>query len=483
MKKLTKIVALILGASMTLSLAGCGEKKTSNDGIKTLIWLVPGASKEDMGIVLEKLNEIAVEKVGAKLDVQWIDDGAYQEKLNTYMATSKKYDIAFAGYNNPLDKAAEKGGILALDELLEKVPALKDSLPDYAWDLVKFDGKIYGIPNYQVLAGANCINVENGILNDIGGFDPHSYTKLDEIEPYLEAAKKYIEEKGLKGVYPFAPLRNSSMPLVFGYCDDYEKFDNILFKQNSDGKWEGTLMYETPEFKKGVDKLYDWYQKGYIRSDIVSLDSDTTSKYAVSLATYKPGIEVLYKNQDIDVTCQLIEKPTITGCGALTVIGKDCQDPELAIKMIELVNTDKEFYNLLTLGIEGVHYEKVDDNTFRYITTGNDNKYWVNGGWRFGNQFNEYVKEGDEPDVWEQTIAYNNSAKVSAFAGFSVDTTPIRTELTQMETVLKSYSFVGVGAANPADYYEEFLQKLEAAGAEKVVAEYEKQINEFYSAK
>ena len=38
---------------------------------------------------------------------------------------------------------------------------------------------------------------------------------------------------------------------------------------------------------------------------------------------------------------------------------------------------------------------------------------------------------------------------------------------------------INLGAANPDDYYDEFLQKLKKAGADKVVAEYERQINEW----
>ena len=38
-----------------------------------------------------------------------------------------------------------------------------------------------------------------------------------------------------------------------------------------------------------------------------------------------------------------------------------------------------------------------------------------------------------------------------------------------------------VGAKNPEDYYDEFIAELKKAGSDKVVAEYERQINEFMS--
>lgn len=485
MKKINKIIALVLSASMLTGLAGCKKnKKASSDGdVPTLTWLVPVKEPKDSALVEEKLNEISVAKIGAKIDIQWIDIGAYKEKMNTFMATSKKFDLAFAGFNNPLNNAATKGAVIALDELLEKTPALKSSMPEYAWNLCKVNGKIYGVPNYQILAKARCVNVNNDFLKEIDGFNPREWKKLDDVEPYLEEVKKYLAQKGTNNAYALAPLRESIMPLVFGYADEYVMHDNILFKQDDSGNWKGTIMWEAPEYKKGVERLYEWYQKGYIRSDILSAEGDPHEVYAVSFDVWKPGIETIFKARGIDTICQRIEKPTITDCAALTVISRTSDNPELAMKAIELVNTDKEYFNTLTLGIEGVHYEKTGENTFKYIGDATSSNYYLNSrAWVFGNQFNEYVQDGNDPDVWEQTKEYNDSAAISPFCGFSVDTKSIRTELSQLETVISAHSFVNVGAADPATYYDEFIKKIKAAGSDKIVEEYEKQIAEFLAA-
>lgn len=483
MKKLNKIIALLLGTSMLFGISACNKKESDTAGVKTLTWLVPGDTPEDLPMVLEKVNEITVEKIGAKVDLQFIDAGAYKEKLNTYMATSKKYDLAVAGYCNPLNNAADKGGIMALDELLETVPELKESLPDFVWDLAKHNGKIYAVPNYQVLPAAYGVNFFKEYLDDIGDFNPYSVHTLDDCEPYFEKAKAYFEEKGMQNAYALSPLRTKLMPLTLDYCKDYSAYGDVLFKQNENGEWKGQIMWEVPEYRQAVEKIREWYEKGYIRPDIVSSEGDTHGKAAVTMAVWKPGIEEIYATQGNDLYCQPIQTPVIDESKVFTVIGKDCKDPELAIKLISLVNTDKELYNLITLGIEGVHYEKTGENTFKYIGDSKTNKYFVNAGWKFGNQFNEYVVDGSDEDVWEQTKAYNESAKISPFAGFSAETKPIRTELSQIETVASKYAFAYVGAQNPADYYDTFISEIKAAGSDKVVAEYERQIAEFLANK
>ena len=59
MKKLNKIIAFLLGASMLAGVTGCKKNEMmSNDGeVKTLTWLVPKKEPEDAAMIEEKLNE------------------------------------------------------------------------------------------------------------------------------------------------------------------------------------------------------------------------------------------------------------------------------------------------------------------------------------------------------------------------------------------------------------------------------------------
>jgi len=476
-----RIILFVLCFFFLFCTFGCTQEEVEDTDMITLRWMIPGKTPEDLPLVTEKINEITTKKIGARVEFQYVDTGAYQEKMEGYMATAYEYDLAFGGAYNTLINAASKGGILSLDEMIQKHPKLKEAIPDYAWELTKYNGEIYGVPNLQVLPMVYAVSCEKRWLEKIGGFDPYSINKLDDIEPYFEAAMRYFEENGIENVVPFTPLKNRIGPIVFGYCDIYDKVDNVMFIKDDKGEWKGKIMWETPEFQRGVKRLYEWYKKGYIREDI--LEEKTNISQIVNLTIYKPGIETNYLGQGFSTSCQLVQKPVIEWCAAMTYIGKDSQNPELAMKLIELVNTDKELYNLITLGIEGVHYEKTGENTFRYIGSSNDNKYFVNAGWKFGNQFNEYIQEGADLTVWEDTMEYNDSAKLTPFAGFSINNENIREELEQIDEIVDSYPVIHLGAANPDDYYDEFLQKLKEAGADKVVAEYERQINEFMKEK
>jgi len=474
-KLLVKVVSLLVIASVLLCSAGCGDKTVVLNSVPTVKWIIPCAPPKDPARVMEKVNEVLADKIGVKLEVEYIDPGAYKEKMNTYMAASKSYDLAFVGAYMPFSTAASKGGIVSIDKYLNDYPELKESIPDYAWDMVKYEGKTYGIPNLQVLPVAQAACISNEMLNKYG-FSADSFKKIDDLEPFL----KMVKEGSGNNYYAFAPTKTGSTLEAFGYCDEYAKVDNVYFKKDSSGKWVGTYKFEVPEYRKQVEKLNEFYKKGYIRKDVVSADG-TSGDYAVYFAVYKPGMETFYKSQNKDVSCILIQKPVIEKCQAITALGKDSKYPVEAIKLYNELNKNKELFNLLTLGIEGENYEKTGENKFKYIGDQNTNSYWINGAWRFGNQFNAYIAEGDPDDVWEETQKYNDEAEVSPFVGFVLDPTPIRTELSQIESVINKYSIVYLGAGDPGEYYNDFLSELKKSGTDKVVAEYEKQISEFLS--
>ena len=480
-KFFNRAVAAILGACIVFACTGCGNDTATSensDAVK-ITWLLRMSKPKEVEPVLEEVNKILGERIGVNLELEFIDSGAYTEKLNTYMASSKPYDLAFAGAGNPLVNAASKGGILSLDELLQKVPDLKESIPDYAWELVKYDNKIYGVPNLQVMPTALAVLLRTELL-DKYGYKPEDFHSIDDLEPFLAKVKAGEPED----MYPFSPSRNSEVLEAISYCDDYAKADNVYFKQDADGTWKGTYKYETPEYRKQAEKMYDYYSKGYIRKDIVSAEGSTVGKGAAcTFSVYKPGLETEYKAQGFDLKVQLISKPVISKCQALTVVGKDSKNPEKAMEVLREINLDKKLFNLISFGIEGKNYEMVGENTYRYLGDKSTNTYWLNAPWLFGNQFNAYVKEGADPDVWEQTEKYNEEAELSPFVGFAIDDKQIRTELSQLETVISRYSVINVGAENPANYYDEFLSELKKAGSEKVAAEYERQINEFMANK
>ena len=85
--------------------------------------------------------------------------------------------------------------------------------------------------------------------------------------------------------------------------------------------------------------------------------------------------------------------------------------------LLNLVFADPYLFNLLCFGVEGVNYEFAEDGSVTYIEEGGYNPCV---DWAMGNQFNAYVRTGQDLDVWDQTKAMNDAgigAAVSDTAG------------------------------------------------------------------
>ena len=68
------------------------------------------------------------------------------------------------------------------------------------------------------------------------------------------------------------------------------------------------------------------------------------------------------------------------------VITKNTISPELAMKVLNLFYTDADIMNLLSYGVEGVHYKKLDNGFITYVGKEKKNPF-LNNAWNMPNQF------------------------------------------------------------------------------------------------
>jgi len=163
-------------------------------------------------------------------------------------------------------------------------------------------------------------------------------------------------------------------------------------------------------------------------------------------------------------------------------IPRQSKSPEKAMAFMNLLFSDPEVVNLLNYGIEDQHYIKVSDNEIKFPegVTVVDHPYNFGLSWEFGNQFLSYVFEGTDPDIWDKTREYNDSALQSAALGFIVDVEPIKNEFAAVFNVFVQYqSGLGTGSVDPDVYLPEFIEKLKAAGIDTIVAEKQRQLDDW----
>ena len=476
LKLIKRIAVSAVAACMVLAVLSCGEKTADNGAadMPVLKWYLPGTEQADADAVGEKINEILSEKIGCKLDIEYVDDSVYREKIAMLTDNGDTFDLCFVGYLNPYANMIERGGLMPINEYLDNAPELIGILPDYALSAIDFGGKIYAFPNMQIFASCTGLYIREDLFSEYGKLDINSIEKVQDLEPFFEWVKTAHPE-----VYPFKTGYGSGLGKEYGYGVE-EEICTGVFVTNTDGVLKAENEFCLPNRLDEARLMREYYEKGYIRSDEAGASASANDSYAAWRGVYKPDGDVEYSNAAGKkiIGINLSRKGEINSKSiknTMTGVGAKSRYPKLAVQIIELMNTDKELYNLVSFGIEGKHYKKVGENRIEQIS---GSGYDPGRTWRFANQFNAYILPGKSDDVWEQTKKLNDEAYISKLIGFSFKNDNVRDEIAQVEVVSKKYSSMYKGFLPLESYYDDFLKELEDAGIGRIIDEVNKQLEE-----
>ncbi len=150
---------------------------------------------------------------------------------------------------------------------------------------------------------------------------------------------------------------------------------------------------------------------------------------------------------------------------------------------IDLLFHDKELKNLLSWGIEGVHYKKVGENQIDYAdgVTPETSGYTGMAQWALGgSQFLDYLWVNESPDKWEKMQEFNDSAVPTEALGWTFNQESVRTEVAACQTVADEFGeALNSGIIDYDELYPRMKAAYETAGIQKIIAEAQKQLDAF----
>lgn len=177
-----------------------------------------------------------------------------------------------------------------------------------------------------------------------------------------------------------------------------------------------------------------------------------------------------------------------TGCanGNSFIIPWSSENPEKAMMLWDLMYTNAEVSNLFINGIQGKHWDYTDDTeTFINTPDGVDpnTSGYSSVDWSWPNQRITPVWEGNEADLWEQLEEFNTTGIVSPAMGFSWDSSSVQNQVTSVNNVISEYNnALRWGTMDPSNI-DQLNADLEAAGINEIVAEKQRQLDEFLASK
>ncbi len=477
-----RFVAVMLLAVMVFSFSACGRKDTAkDDGIYTVNWYMqkPVSDMSHQKSVEAEVNKILEERVGARIKFNFLDAAQWENRVNVMIASNADFDILFAG--GKFHEYARKNAFLDITDLLDKYGSdIKAKTDDFAWDAVKREGKIYGIPGQTFYVPYMSFAIKKDLAEKYN-LDYKNLKTLDDIEPFLEKIKK-----NEPNMYPIIATAGDGFPRpksdryvtimedVVYYDTDTDKF--VPYTDNVD---------EFDTFRK----INEFYKKGYIAKDAASKTELTgeikSGKYAVfsgrmdaTKTTNLYGFECV----ESDPTFGIVSTDNVLN--AASGISRNCKNPEKVIKVLNEIWKDPYLSNTLAYGLEGQDYvvDKEGDDLTKHITpnSGNDVKWSVWHNW-IGPLWDQWDSPWNSRESLEYRQQLNKEAKISPVLGFVFDQKNIKNELAQISSIAaEAEPILKTGSMSDFDkFVSDLKKKHNDAGMQKVLKEIEKQYKEW----
>lgn len=550
--KAKRIVALMLVAMMSIScLAGCnnssdsktteapqketdaatkgtegetsGGEETTQEVVQLeektiqIMMLGPGKQK-DSDKVWEAFNEMLQDYVpNTTVEFTIVPAAEYTDRFNRMLAAEEKYDLAWIGYKaKPASHIADEN-LMPLDDLLEQYgQGIIETLGEKVLDMNRYDGKLYYLISWQGLTSnkyAFWVPTELANLagntwatdtqaaitkwwDNLGSAESgDNYNAVfDQMDKYLGAAKAAGKlYSGIQPNYSWGSWNGWK-----GYTKSTPATNNVGVIKNEDGKYVVVDGIQSAEKRVWAKRMSEFYEKGYLRSDIASVDLSTLT--FVSNGEYNANTVIFWtqtllsdsaeitkeKAAGVDLTYLYREEAGELGKGDSTgmAVPYCADDPERAMMVLNALYTVPELYQLLIYGIEGEHYTDNGDGTITtpYGAEGTSDADYGLTRWAIGTCLNSLVTQNDVKGHYESLKAADEAAEPNLFATFSLDKTNIQDILTALSAIDKTYSQMVDLCASGAEIeaaLDKWIAERKAAGVDKVIEEMQKQIDEY----
>ncbi|TYQ16982.1 UNVERIFIED_CONTAM: carbohydrate ABC transporter substrate-binding protein (CUT1 family) [Acetivibrio alkalicellulosi] len=448
-----------------------------------IVWYHIGTPQKDTELVFNEVSKYTLQKINATVEMRLIDWGSYNEEMEKIIASREKFDICFtAAYSNYVHNSG-KGAFFEIDSLLETYgQGIIEVTSPLLFEGAKINGKLYAVPLNKEVGHQNALTFNKQYI-DKYCFDLSKITKLEDIEPWLQI----IKEKEPDIIpYLIESTFNNSFALPFDRI--VEGIPGALYYDNRTG-YKVINELNTPVYKEYFKTMHKWYKARYIHQESVYTkqlsEYQKKGNWFASVVSYTPHVDIslsLRFGYDVEVVPLNIPVVENRDCrGSMLAISSTSQNPQKAMMFLELLSTDKYLYNLVTYGVEGVHYIKNNEYTFKYPDGINEfTTSYTLAPFTSGNMMLSYININFPRSLFDDYKIFSNSVLESPLLGFDFDPTNVKKEISALLSI--SSQFEGplkTGAVDPDIYLPKAIEKYKSAGLDIVLEEQQRQLDEW----
>lgn len=504
MKKLSIILLALLMATSLFAQSSPEKAATTADSdadpfkdYVELIMYSSGSSGQDKNLVMEKFNALLKEKCNTTINVTCLGWDNYKNQYQLILTTGEPADLM---YVNPslYSQYAPTGAFKDLTDLFPKyMPTVYSYFSEGQLAQAKVDGKLYEIPSYEANFG------QNGIFyrQDLG--EKYGVPTIDSIESFEayadaisanEPAIRVIDgnpEQALfqffKAYYGFEAIAGSTSSIIM-----VKSIDDI----------HNIIAYPfTDEYVEWAKRMNSWAKKGYWSSNALSSTMDPWSSIQVGTSAITQanadGAKNMMKNMETKIPqakCAYWSFADLTGYSFVNPVTENgfaipasSPNAERALRVLEIIKTDQELFDLWMYGIEGRHFSLTEEGNLIKPAIGVDPST-VSTHSMSGAQYAMRVSDlmRNDEGVWDgyqDLMDHLKSIEVlNKFGSVALDYTSVQAELAAVNQVVQQYGLpINIGIVDDVDAaIAEYRKQLKAAGIDRLLEVVSQQMEEYY---
>ncbi|MGP9746585.1 extracellular solute-binding protein [Brachybacterium sp. AOP29-B2-41] len=491
-----------VAAAGALALSACGGTSGGSGGGEggadsPLSWMAllhTPTTPEASGPVQSGLTEA----LGQEFEIQWVPDASKEEKMNAALASGSVSDITSITNltNSSIRSGVTSGLFWDVEPFLGEFENLKNIDPKII-EAARLDGVLYGVPFQKILARYGVL-VRQDWLDALGLEVPHTIEELGEVAKAFAAGDPTGTGASVTGFIDREESFKVGFRSLAGYFGAGETFQldeaagKIIPACISDPWKEAMEWYQGVYAAGGVNQEFITTQKqnqqqaiAQDKGGIVVTGLFEAKNYVALAESINPDTKVKWTLiNDIthgDVPRRIISD-TGGGMGGLFSISTQSVKTEDDVRRVlafadGLMN--EEAHNLMTNGVEGVHYEIDADGAVNTI----DQALWEQEVQPYSSSRlaeNAFTYKSSNPYV---NLANEMMAESSEYAVTnpvqSMNSETFNTQWATIEQGLNdTYNKFMMGAATMADY-EAAIESARGQGLDDIIAEYTEAYEQF----
>ena len=448
------------------------------------------ATDEVWDAIADKYRDV----LNADFDVQFIPMDDYKQKLLVMAAAGESWDMnycgAWLGYHQ----------MTAMDAYMD----LSSLMPEYAPDLYKLyqevgaidsmthKGKLIALPwtmgklnNRTNIMWRADLAKEAGISVDPAAID--TFEDAYEVLAQLHAAypDRYIIEYASRdsfllkyslvdignnmvvdlkaGDHKVMPIEQTQAYLEFAMAAEKLQNDGLIWKDILNDKTDKNTLINQGQL------IAKWGTYEFARSARTFVEDGAYWEYAF---LYADGLS-----------------PNRSPLGNIVAISDTSENPERTLMFLNLLQNDKELYDLVHYGIEGTTYVLSGEEAVYPEGMNGASSNYMGWGGRWALWSPEFMRPDYTyyKDFWHEENFFaesNPNNVVSPYDGFSLDTEDISIELAERDQVhIDAHKLIEVGLAGDAQTAVNSLIENQKANAEIIVKEAQAQVDAYIAGK